>query len=123
MSDMKIELDDDRTAYTPGEKIAGRVTWHLDSVPDSLELRLLWHTKGKGSRDLSVVEAIAFDQLTTSGERRFDMTLPVAPHSFSGKLISLVWTLEFLTAPTNVAEDVDLVIAPNATEIELGEPS
>lgn len=119
MNARTIELADGRIAFEPGELIQGRVSWQLDTAPNSAELRLFWFTRGKGTEDVAVVRTVQFGGLSPVESRPFEFRAPAQPHSFSGKLISLVWALELkLTAPGAVSR-VEIIIAPGRQEIVL----
>jgi len=118
MSDLEIKTRDDKTDFLPGEEIAGEVSWQGDAAPRSAELRLFWHTQGKGTRDVEVIETISFASPARQDRRDFRFALPESPYSFSGKLISLVWALE-LVLSTDETERLEIVISPSRTEIAL----
>jgi len=114
----QIFLDNNRTAYEPGEAITGQIRWQRDEVPHHGELRLCWNTRGKGTVDSDVAVTLPLNNLRPREPRPFTLRAPAEPYSFSGKLISLVWALELVVEPEEV-ERVELVIAPGAREIEL----
>lgn len=116
---LQIGLRENRRAFHPGEELAGAVLWEVDQPPRQAELRLLWFTRGKGTEDLSVVETVHFDAPQAGDTRPFQLRAPEAPHSFSGKLISLLWALELVLDPGDHCERVELVIAPDGREILL----
>jgi hypothetical protein len=114
-----IEIEDGRHTFSPGDTLAGRVRWTVDSDPKSVELRLFWYTAGKGTQNVGVEMTIAFDNAQRNERRDFRMTLPAAPFSCSGKLVSIVWALELIVEPSGLTERVDLTIAPGGTEVIL----
>jgi len=120
MSETRIEIDDERKAFEPGSELAGKVRWRMDKQPRWVELRLFWFTRGKGTEDVGLVQSLRFDQPQLEDQRPFRFTLPPAPYSFSGKLISLVWALELVTEPSSPVARQELVIGPGAREVELG---
>ena len=91
---IEIHLDGKRGAFAPGESVSGTVSWQLDAPADSVEVRLFWYTRGKGTTDVQVVKSQHFDVTGASGKRPFKFVLPPEPYSFSGRLISLIWALE-----------------------------
>jgi len=119
MSELVIQTAENRTAFVPGQEIAGQVSWTLDKQPDSLELRLIWYTRGKGTTDQETVHVIAFDSPKLQDQREFRLTLPEGPYSFSGKLISLIWALELVALPGKEQARLEIVVAPNAVEVTL----
>jgi len=118
MSDLEIRTREDKTNYNPGEEVVGEVSWQTDTVPRDAELRLFWHTAGKGTRDVEVVESISFESPLRQDRRAFRFTLPESPYSFSGKLVSLIWALELVLA-SGETERLEIVISPTRTEIAL----
>ncbi|MBN2310523.1 MAG: hypothetical protein JXR94_16230 [Candidatus Hydrogenedentes bacterium] len=120
MNSLGIVLDNDTARFTPGEAVAGRVTWAFDAPPEALELRLFWRTEGKGDEDVSVVETVRIDGPGLSGERAFEFPAPEGPYSFSGKLISLIWALELLAVSGKESARQDIVLSSDGAEIVLG---
>ena len=59
-----IELYNERHNYKAGESIEGTVEWRRDEEVESIEVRLFWFTKGKGTQDVGMVEVC----------RNFDLT-------------------------------------------------
>jgi hypothetical protein len=116
---LRIELADDRRWYLPGETVAGRVVWRLDESTEAVELRLFWHTSGKGTEDVEIVDAVHTETGGTSGEKGFSFRLPLGPYSFSGSLITLAWALELVALPGGETERVELVVAPTPVEVRL----
>jgi hypothetical protein len=119
MSELEIRTRDDRTVFLPGEELAGYVMWTVDVPPGRVELRLFWRTEGKGTKDVSVVDKIGFDNPRRQEKRDFRFQLPDAPYSFSGQLISLVWALELVLGATGDTERLEIVISPTKSEIAL----
>ncbi len=117
MGSPRIETIGRRTVYRPGEKIAGRIEWDLDRPALALELRLFWYTAGKGDMDVEVTSRLRVDRPGTVGQRDFEFTAPRTPHSFSGKLISIVWALEMVTEPAGEVERLELIISPTGSEV------
>jgi len=119
MTWLRLELEDSRNAFRPGETLAGTATWELEQ-PSPLELRLFWYTVGKGTEDVGVVETLPLPESAASGSYEFRLQLPRGPYAFSGKLISLIWALELVAASGEV-ERLDLTVAPTGKEIVLPE--
>lgn len=117
---IRIELRGGRTAYSCGDKITGLVRWSdLPSSAERLEIRLIWYTKGKGDRDVSIEAQRAVATSQPNAEEKFEFIAPNGPYSFSGKLISLIWAIEVVVFPGRDAEMVDIVIAPEQREVLL----
>jgi hypothetical protein len=108
-----------RTAGARRELLAGEFEWQLDQPAKSLELHLLWFTRGKGTQDVKVVDQQRLDSPPLRGERSFSFTLPAEPYSFSGRLISLVWALELVAEPGGETERLEFTCAPGGHETVL----
>ena len=119
MSELEIRTRDDRTTFLPGEVLTGYVTWMVEKPPGRVELRLFWRTEGKGTKDVNIVDKIAFDNPRSQERRDFRFQLPDGPYSFSGQLISLVWALELVLGTTWGTERLEIIISPTKSEIAL----
>ncbi|MGH8048801.1 MAG: hypothetical protein ACREKL_16290 [Chthoniobacterales bacterium] len=106
------------SAFTPGERISGDALWKLSTSPREVVLRLFWHTKGKGTRDSETVWEQAFEAPLSDEQRNFSVEAPAFPPSFSGDLISLLWSIELVIDGSGMAV-AEIVIAPNGTEVNL----
>jgi hypothetical protein len=118
---MKIELGlrDQRRAYRPLEFVEGAVLWEMDAPPKLAEVRLLWFTRGKGTEDGMTVASEKFGGPRPGDTRTFKLQIPEAPYSFSGRLISLIWAVEFVLTPGNHFERIEIVVGPEGKEILL----
>jgi hypothetical protein len=116
---MQIDLDEERRWFRPGENVSGRVSWELDEPCESVEVRLFWHTSGKGTEDVEIVDSLIFDEGGAHGDRAFSLALPLGPYSFSGTLITLTWALELIALPAGDVERVEFVVAPTPVEVRL----
>jgi hypothetical protein len=121
MNSLDIRIRDNRTTFSPGETIEGALHWTLDSAVEALELRLVWHTQGKGDTDVSVEDTRRFEAPSPAGSESFRFALPEAPYSFSGKLISLSWMLELVVLPGEDAAQIEFVLAPSGKEVLLAQ--
>ena len=116
---LRIEIEDGRTAFRPGEEVRGVASWELPEAPEAVELRLLWFTAGIGTRDVGVVHRASFQQPGAAGSRDFAIQLPDGPYSFSGKLISVVWALELVARKPDDCARVELTVSPTRREVLL----
>ena len=119
MSGLKIAVSRQPAHYQPGEEITGAVQWQLKHAPKSMEVRLLWHTSGRGNEDICVVQRVQFDTPLQEDTRSFSITAPEAPYSFTGNLITLEWALELVALPSNDSTRMDIVIAPEGMALDL----
>ena len=119
MSELEIRTRGDRAGFLPGEELAGEVLWTSEADPGLVELRLFWHTEGKGTRDVKVVETLSFSVPGRQDHRDFRFRLPDSPYSFSGKLVSVIWALELVLLSSGETERLDIVVSPSRTEVIL----
>jgi hypothetical protein len=116
---LNIFLFEDRSAFEPGDRITLEVRWELVRVPSSLEVQLAWFTRGKGKEDSEIVASYPVMPETASGEDMCSFQLPVAPWSFFGKHVSLVWRAQAVAKSPSVEAAVEFVVAPGASVIVL----
>jgi len=119
MNTLTIQLEQNKTAFQPGDVVAGTAHWQLEGQARQVELRLLWYTQGKGDEDAGLVETMTFEQPGLSDRRSFRFTLPNGPYSFSGSLISLTWALELSVRAGDNCERKEITISPTGCEILL----
>lgn len=113
-----INLTLKKDTYQPGETLSGAVLWRFNKTPKLAEVRLLWHTQGRGNEDIEVV-AVRKLPATLQGKGGFSFVLPAEPYSFSGKLITLAWTVEVVSKSPNHHAHRDFVLSPSGKEIRL----
>ena len=116
---IRLGLRENKTAFRPGETIAGAVLWELGKAPDIAEVRLLWFTRGKGTEDGATVATVTLDAASAADTREFSFDAPNGPYSFSGTLIAVLWAVEFVAKPGGEFQRIEIVIAPDAREIHL----
>jgi hypothetical protein len=116
---LQLTLDENRTAFRPGDEITGRAVWDVTEQPSRAEVVLTWSTRGKGSEDSDTIETANFDHPQLRDQRTFRFTAPNQPCSFTGKLISVVWAVELFVEPGDTSAREAIVIAPDAREITL----
>lgn len=119
MNLLKLMLKDERTAFQPGEPLEGGAYWDLEKMPEKIEARLFYYTKGKGSEDVEIVEKKEFEAPDLKESRKFQFKLPFAPYSFSGKLISVIWAIELVAKPLEEIERLEFILSPTGREIDL----
>jgi hypothetical protein len=116
---IRLGLRENKTAFRPGETIAGAVLWEFGKVPELAEVRLIWFTRGKGTEDGAIFGSVKFDTPPAADTREFSFTAPNGPYSFSGTLIALLWAVEFVAKPGGEFQRLEITIAPDATAIAL----
>lgn len=119
MNELKILLRDERRSFRPGETIEGVAGWRLAQPAKSVELRLFWFTRGKGTEDVGVAGRVLFEAPQAEEGRRFSFVLPAEPYSFSGQLVSLIWAVELVVQPGEICTRVEVVVSPTGREILL----
>ncbi len=119
MTPLQIEMPDGRTAFEPDEVVDLTLSWELVDPPERMELRLVWHTSGKGTTDLEVVQTVPFEFPSPRETHQARVTLPPAPYSFSGKLITLQWSFELIAFPSEESTRQEIVVAPGGSEVRL----
>lgn len=119
MSELKIAARKQPAHFKPGEEIAGAAQWSLKHAPKSMEVRLLWHTSGRGIEDVCVAATVQFEAPLQDDTRPFTITAPEAPYSFTGSLITLQWALELVALPSRENARIDIVIAPGGETVNL----
>jgi len=122
MNRLELSLNAPGALYFPGEELRGTLVWELERDPDRLEIALFWSTEGKGSTDSHTAASEAWEFPGVSGRREFRFTLPEAPHSFTGKLISLIWGVEATCKKPKLRAFVPFVMSPAGEALQLGEP-
>lgn len=119
MNSVQLGLRENKLAYRCGEEIAGAVHWELADAPQKAEVRLCWYTRGKGTEDVAIVETIPLETPLAGDMRPFSFIAPAAPHSFSGKLISLIWIVEIVLKPGDLFQRLEITISADGQEIVL----
>jgi len=119
VSELHLDVEEGRTWWLPGTTLAGTARWRLETDPEAVELRLIWLTSGKGTRDVGLVDRLRFERPGLAGEHTFELHLPEGPYSFSGTLVSLQWSLELVAEPGEDSTRLDLVISPTPVEVRL----
>ena len=122
MSTLSIETTDGRTAFKPGEEVELDLHWELEEAPETLELRLVWNTSGKGTTDIEIARTEPIDEPSASGRIRKTIRLPRSPYSFSGKLVAIIWALELVALPKEESTRLEIVIGPGNAEVRFGDP-
>ena len=107
---------DPNTQRKPEEVLELRGEWQLADIPKTLEARLFWYTRGKGTEDVWIVATRPLSP-SVAGSESIKFRLADAPYSFSGALITLAWAVE-LVADDEVAR-WEFTMSPTGAEIRL----
>ncbi|MBI5385573.1 MAG: hypothetical protein HZA90_12915 [Verrucomicrobia bacterium] len=119
MNQLRIGIREERRIFQPDDELVGAAGWELDTPPKSVEVRLLWFTRGKGTEDVGVVDTVTFENPQAAEARPFRFQLPATPYSFSGKLISLLWAVELIALPSKDSTRAEFALAPDGQEVRL----
>jgi hypothetical protein len=120
MITLQVHTDGGQRRYRPGETVAGTASWYFDEGVKALELRLFWHTRGRGTQDVAVVQSTAFDAPQPQESRAFAFALPESPYSFEGRLLTIAWALELVALPSGEAYKLDLAVSPTGEPVRPG---
>jgi hypothetical protein len=120
MNPIVIQLNGHATSFRPGDRVRGIASWSLAGDAGAIEIRLFWHTRGKGTTSVQVVQTQRIDTPKMRDQRAFEFTLPEGPYSFSGSLISLIWGIEAVVEGQADATRVEFVVSPTGREVLLG---
>lgn len=94
MSRVKINIDNNRTTFLPGETVPVQLEWDLDQAPGTIILNLFWFTKGHGNREFERVQSETVEDPGLGGKADFEFSFPPIPYSFHGKCFSLIWAFD-----------------------------
>lgn len=119
MNGFEILTQDGKAAFEPGETIHGLLRWEGITPPGSIELRLFWHTRGKGTEDSGVAERVPIPGAGPAGEYRFRFCAPSAPYSYEGKLLSILWGIEAVPEHGEPSEPLMIIIGPGWSKVRM----
>ena len=122
MSPITLQLRNPRGAFAPRETLEGKASWGFSEPPQSIEVQLLWTTMGKGQADTQIADRMELVHPSRSGECEFRFTLPAAPYSVSGKLLSVRWFVRAAARPSEDQSQVEIVVSPTRQTIHLHAP-
>ena len=117
---LTLRLNQDPATLVPGQVIDGVAGWQLDSPPKLAMLRLFWYTEGRGTQDVGIVEELALP-CSANCEGTFRFTLPDAPYSFRGSLITLRWAIELVLNKGRDVARIELIVSPWVEQVTLSE--
>lgn len=103
--------------YRPTERLRGEASWQLKKTPKKLQINLYWTTAGRGNTDLRIIESKSLKP-EKQGFNHFEFILPAGPYSFSGRLISLTWAVEFIAGNRQCLTET-IIVAPTGEELRL----
>jgi hypothetical protein len=119
MSRLEIVLREPRAAFRPGERLAGQARWELDRSPRTVEVRLLWFTRGAAIPESAVAQKSIFTRPMRAETRDFEFILPDGPYSYAGQYSFLRWGLELVTLPAEEHTLVEFCLSPSGMPVYL----
>ena len=120
-TDLQIVTLDGRTAYRPGDVLAGTASWSLARPPAAAEVRLFWYTAGKGTRDVGVVDTLPLEHPAATDARPFAFDLPAGPWSVAGTLVAVRWAVELALSPGKASSRYEFTLSPTGGAVALHE--
>lgn len=118
---IRIETENNQLSFQPGDVIPIQVNWDVSTTCD-IEVDLCWSTKGRGTTDKFYAEnQVIHLQGKPKGSKDLGFQAPIGPYSFSGKLISLVWSIEATRKSDDEYGALEIIIAPQKKELILTE--
>lgn len=115
---ISITLDEQRSAFEPGDPVPATIEWSLDEEPAAIEVRLVWNTSGRAAEHVQVAETDRIQGPGKSGRRKVEVRAPEGPYSFDGQLVSLTWAIEAVAGEQADARK-EIVIAPRGQPVLL----
>lgn len=82
--------------FLPNERVTGHVYWDLERAPRWLEVRLVWHTEGKGTSEYVTIGRERLRDLAAQDRRDFSFTLPDMPYTYHGRIVSILWSVDLV---------------------------
>ena len=103
----------------PGEPFVFTVQARGAGASGPLVARLGWVLRGKDSEEGRLVWTQPVPSLTPGADLVCETTLPLAPWSVSGSLVSIEWRLELVDSRERVLVSAPLVVAPGGEAVRL----
>jgi len=119
MNTSTLQLNQDPASLVPGQVIDGVAEWLLDDPPKTAVLRLFWYTEGRGTQDVGIVQELALPTAGRACRGTFRFTIPDAPYSFRGQLITLKWAIELIVNKGKALDRIDLIVSPWVEQVTL----
>jgi len=117
MSQLQITLNGDTRQFAPGENMEGTVSWDLPKQSQKFRLSLIWYTQGRAPTASGTVDYLEFNAPTRSGSKDFNFQTPNGPYSFTGKLFSINWALEFAPLPGFKSIERQIILSPSDSAV------
>lgn len=112
MATLTAELNGNQSKYVPGEPIDGLAGWDFGAdSPKWIEVRLYWHTLGKGNEDIVVADSMRFENPRAVDAQVFSFVAPNGPFSYEGRLIEIAWGIEVVAHRTKTTAQLPLTLS------------
>ena len=111
-----IDLKFKGSRFKPGQVLDLRLVWADKHPFERMSLSLVWHTRGRGTPENHIAFSVDIENQNPSGDQRISLRLPDGPYSYSGKFITLSWTLEAILHESEQEHIKTIVIGPNQKE-------
>ncbi len=122
MATLTVELNGNQTQFVPGEPIDGLAGWDFGTdAPKWVEVRLYWHTLGKGDEDIVIADSMKFETPRAVDAQVFHFVAPVGPFSYEGRLIEIAWGIEVVAHRTKTTAQVGLTLSATGEPVRLSE--
>lgn len=127
MANLRLTLDTDERQFFPGDELNG--DYEIRDIADlrRAEFHILWRTEGKGDEDCGFL--LSEERLAPRGETlavpirgSYRVTLPIAPLSYDGRIVKIVWEIR-LEAAWGKKDHAEEVIAFRLGEISPAPPA
>ncbi|MEM9420644.1 MAG: hypothetical protein AAGA25_16575 [Planctomycetota bacterium] len=120
MPTLTVELNGNQTHFVPGERIDGLAGWDFEEKsPKWVEVRLYWHTLGKGDEDIVVADSVRFEEPREVDAQVFGFTAPQGPFSYEGRLIEIAWGIEVVAHRIKNTAQLDVALSATGEPIRL----
>ena len=120
MAKLTVELNANQTKFVSGEAIDGLAGWDFGADPPKwVEVRLYWHTLGKGDEDVAIADSVKFENPRAIDAQVFGFTAPQGPFSYEGRLIEIAWGIEVVAHRTKTTAQLGLTLSATGEAIRL----
>lgn len=118
MPKLTVEINNNQTKFVPGESIDGIAGWDFGGdAPKWVEVRLYWHTLGKGDEDIVIADSMKFETPRAVDAQVFGFTAPSGPFSYEGRLIEIAWGIEVVAHRTKATAQLPLTLSTTGEPI------
>lgn len=113
-----LRILDPRDGWTPGETLQVEVEWSSIEPVEEIEMRLLWHTRGRGDEEEGVATNQRYNSPGASSRLEAEFVLPRAPWSYNGELLTIGWQVDAVLWPSGEQAKQELTLSPTGSPLE-----